>query len=104
MEDIVYKTLLFDFYGELLTEHRRNVYEDFICNDLSESEIAQEAGVSRQAAHDMIHKCEKALEQYEEKLGHVKRFMELRDKVVAIKELTNDEAIKRLCDEIVEGL
>jgi predicted DNA-binding protein YlxM (UPF0122 family) len=49
MEDFVKQTLLFDFYGELLTRHQQRIYEDVVCNDLSLSEAAEELGVSRQS-------------------------------------------------------
>ena len=47
MEKIVAQGLLYDFYGELLTEHQRRVYEDVVFNDMSLSEIAEEQGISR---------------------------------------------------------
>ena len=47
MEKIVEQGLLYDFYGELLTEHQRRIYEDMVFNDLSPSEIAKEQGISR---------------------------------------------------------
>ena len=45
-------TMLFDFYGELLTEHQKKIYEDAVFGDLSLGEIAQEYGISRQGVHD----------------------------------------------------
>ena len=48
MEKIVAQGLLYDFYGELLTEHQRRVYEDVVFNDMSLSEIAEEQEISRQ--------------------------------------------------------
>ena len=48
MKDIFKSSLLYDFYGELLTEHQKEIYEDFILNDLSLGEIAQDRGISRQ--------------------------------------------------------
>lgn len=68
MEKIVEQGLLYDFYGELLTEHQRHIYEDVVMNDMSLSEIAQEAGISRQGVHDLIKRCDKTLEEYESKL------------------------------------
>ena len=50
MERKLMQTYLYDFYGELLTAHQREIYEDFVLNDLSLSEIAQEEGISRQGA------------------------------------------------------
>ena len=54
MEKIVEQTLLYDFYGELLNEHQKNIYEDVVFNDLSLSEVADEYGISRQGVFDLI--------------------------------------------------
>ena len=62
MEKIFEKTLLYDFYGELLTEHQQEIYENVVFDDMSLSEAAAEFGVSRQGIHDMIRRCDKALE------------------------------------------
>ena len=62
MERIVEQTLLYDFYGELLNEHQRGVYEDAVFNDLSLSEIADEYGISRQGVHDLIKRVSNTLE------------------------------------------
>ena len=48
MEDIVNQSLLYDFYGELLTEHQRRIYEEVVFNDYSISEVARDEGISRQ--------------------------------------------------------
>ena len=70
MESIVKQSLLYDFYGELLTEHQRSIYEDVVYNDMSLSEIAEENGISRQGVHDLIKRCDKTLSAYEDKLHH----------------------------------
>ena len=67
MEEKIEQAYLYDFYGELLNEHQRRIYEDFVFNDLSLGEIANEEGISRQGVHDMIKRCTKSLEGYEEK-------------------------------------
>ena len=103
MEKIVEQTLLYDFYGELLTEHQRQIYEDVIFNDLSLSEAAQERGISRQGVHDMIRRCSRILQGYEEKLGLVEKFLKTQEKVREIHRLTqeyrktrNDDLIWRI--------
>ena len=48
MEKFVERTLLYDFYGELLTEHQQSIYEDVVLNDYSCTEVAAERGISRQ--------------------------------------------------------
>ena len=89
MEKFVQQTLLFDFYGELLTEHQQQIYEDVVCNDLSCSEVAAEEGVSRQGIHDLIKRCNRQLEEYEEKLHLVQRFVQIRENVNEIRKLTD---------------
>ena len=74
MEKIVEQGLLYDFYGELLTEHQRHIYEDVVFHDMSLSEIAEEQGISRQGVHDLIKRCDKLLSGYEQKLGLVQKF------------------------------
>lgn len=78
MEDIFRRTLLFDFYGDLLTEHQRSMYEAVVLNDTGFSEAAQEAGISRQGVHDMIRRCDRQMETYEEKLGLMEKFLKIR--------------------------
>ena len=88
MERIFEQALLYDFYGELLTEHQQNIYEDAVFNDMSLSEIAQEQGISRQGVHDLIKRCDKILADYEAKLHLVERFTSAKGKIKQIVELT----------------
>ena len=90
MEKIVEQGLLYDFYGELLTEHQRRVYEDVVFGDLSPSEIAGEQGISRQGVHDNIKRCNKALEEYEDKLHLVEKFVNIKGKVRRINQLCQE--------------
>ena len=53
--------MLYDFYGELLNEHQKEIYEDVVFNDMSPSEIAREEGISRQGVHDLIKRCDNSL-------------------------------------------
>lgn len=85
MEKIVRQSLLYDFYGELLTEHQKSIYEDVVMNDLSYSEIARLNGISRQGVYDMIKRCDKILGDYEDKLKLVEKFVNARDKIAVIK-------------------
>ena len=64
MEKIVEQGLLYDFYGELLTEHQRHIYEDVVFNDMSLSEIAEEQEMSRQGVHDLVKRCDRILGGY----------------------------------------
>ena len=89
MDKIYKQTMLFDFYGELLTEHQRRVYEDAVYQDMSLGEIAEELGISRQGVHDLIRRCDKILLDYESKLHLVERFDRAKETVRAIEGLTN---------------
>lgn len=114
MEKIVLQTYLYDFYGELLTEHQRMIYEDVVFHDLSLSEIAQEQGISRQGVHDLVKRCDKLLAGYEQKLHLLERFQRIKEKIEQINRLTrtpdtvNQETvrmnIRQLSDEILEEL
>jgi predicted DNA-binding protein YlxM (UPF0122 family) len=86
-------SILFDFYGELLKNHNKHIFEDYILNDLSLSEIAQEQGISRQGVYDIVKRCSKQLKECEEKLNLVKKFEETKVLVNRIKELSEQMKI-----------
>lgn len=88
MDKLYEQTMLFDFYGELLTEHQRRVYADAVYHDLSLGEIAQEQGISRQGVHDLLRRCDKILQDYESRLHLVERFARARETVREIQELS----------------
>ena len=89
MEEFLQQTLLYDFYGELLTEHQRKVYEEVVLNDLSYSEAAEMFGVSRQGVHELVKRCNKILSEYESKLHLVERFVQIRDTVKQIQKMAS---------------
>lgn len=99
-----WKGMLYDFYGELLTEHQKKIYEDVVLDDFSLSEIANEQGISRQGVHDLIKRCDKILLDYEEKLHLVERFSKIKQKIQQIDQLTDNEEIRKLANEIIEEL
>lgn len=116
MNEILEQTLLYDFYGELLTEHQKEIYEQFVLEDLSLSEIAEQAGISRQGVHDLVKRCQKTLEGYEAKLHLVEKFLSVREKIDRIREtITEYESdkidpgemaarIRKISDMIIEEL
>lgn len=114
MESIVKQNLLYDFYGELLTEHQRTVYEDVIFNDMSLAEIAEEQGISRQGVHDLIKRCDKILSGYEEKLHLISKFQKTKEMVAEIQSLTRTfqenhdgeliQQIERISGDIIDLL
>lgn len=69
MEDFAKTSMLFDIYGELLTDKKKRVMEMYHEDDMSLSEIAEELEVSRAAVYDSLRSAESLLRSYEEKLG-----------------------------------
>lgn len=112
MKDLVDNGLLYDFYGELLTEHQRNIYEAAVYDDLSLNEIALEHGISRQGVHDLIKRCTATMEGYEDKLHMVERYRKIsacaqRLKAMDEQELSREELITEIgsiADNILEEL
>ena len=102
MDDIVRKNMLYDFYGELLTDHQKTIYEDAIYQDYSLSELADQYNISRQGVHDLLRRCDRILEGYEEKLHLVERFLVLKEKATMIEKMTNDDNIRKLAKEMIE--
>jgi len=87
MDRILKQSLLYDFYGELLTEHQKKVYEQVVLDDLSLGEAAEENGITRQGVHDLIRRCDRILEGYEKKLKLVDRFIRIRQQAGEISGL-----------------
>lgn len=114
MDKLVEQALLFDFYGELLTENQKQVYEEFVLNDYSLSEIAEERGISRQGVHDLVRRCSKQLNSYEERLHLVEKFLYIKEHVNHIQQLTSQyeqmdmktllSQIEHITGEILEEL
>lgn len=83
-EKIAEESLLYDFYGELLTARQKDVMKLYHEENLSLSEIADEFGISRQGVHDALKNAEKSLLDYEEKMGLIKRFIERKTAMAAL--------------------
>ena len=66
--------MLFDFYGDLLTERQREFYDLYYNEDLSLAEIAENYGITRQGVRDVIVRAEAVLTELEDKTGLIKRF------------------------------
>ena len=73
MEKKVEAALLNGYYGALLTEKQQRCLSMSLFDDYSLSEIGEELGISRQAVHDMLHRSEQAMEEYEARLGLLAR-------------------------------
>lgn len=90
LSNIFQKTLLYDFYGELLTEHQKEIYELYNLNDLSLGEISEQLKISRQGVHDTLKRCDKQLDNYENKLQLVNKFLLNKNNIDKISKCTSD--------------
>ena len=89
--------ILYDYYGELLSDDNKKYFEDYYFNNLSLSEIAENNDISRNAVHKHIKLTEEKLMFYEEKLSLYKKDRELKNKISKI----NDKKIKEMIKKIL---
>ncbi len=103
MKKIVEQGLLYDFYGELLTEHQKKIYEAAVYNDMSLTEIADENGISKQGVHDLIKRCTNTLQGYEDRLHMIRRFEAIKAEAQALDVIAGDLS-NDLSDELRDRL
>lgn len=111
MERIVERGILYDFYGPLLTGHQQEIYEATVYENMSLGEIAEEYGISRQGVHDLIKRCDKILEEYENKLHLISRFtdskkslLDIKKRIECIETKENSAVVKSITSDIVDVL
>lgn len=112
IEERVALSMLYDFYGALLKENQQQMYEAYILEDLSITEIAQNMGITRQGVHDAVKRTTRQLQEYEKKLGLVERFEQQREALNLLyaklrsmeisQELPKWREVLQLLDQIVE--
>jgi predicted DNA-binding protein YlxM (UPF0122 family) len=101
-------TLLYDFYGDLLTDRQKEFYDLYYNEDLSLAEIAENYSITRQGVRDVIMRAEAILTATEEKTGIIRRFHKMQehiqtvqdslDKVMALnQDKYQDDALEALC-------
>ncbi|MEG1988289.1 MAG: YlxM family DNA-binding protein [Oscillibacter sp.] len=83
-------TMLFDFYGELLTARQKEFFDLYYNEDLSLSEIAENAGISRQGVRDVIVRAEAAMQEIEDKTNLIRRFEQVRSHLDAIEAVATE--------------
>lgn len=108
--DLTRRALYFDFYGSLLTDKQREIYDLYYQQDLSFGEISKIRSVSREAVYDLLKRTEEALKFYESKLGLVKKYQlsreiskEITQKIENIrKRVENDRKDRQLQEELAQ--
>ena len=100
MAEIVELSLLYDFYGELLKEHNKKIFEAYVLNDYSFSEIAVEEGITRQGVYDIVKRCIKQLRDYEEQLHLIEKFDRTKGKVIEIAALLKEISLSERTEAV----
>ncbi len=105
VERIIERGLLFDYYGGLLNDRNKRIYEACAVEDMSLSEIAEEAGISRQAVSETLKRMDEKLKGYEDELQLIAKSRRLEECVRAVREAISQEApdrkkINKLLNEI----
>ncbi len=77
-------TMLYDFYGDVLTDRQKEFYDLYYNEDLSLAEIAENNGITRQGVRDVIVRAEAILTDLEDKTGLIKRFKEMQPHIKTI--------------------
>ena len=90
--------MLYDFYGDLLTDRQKEFYDLYYNEYLSLAEIAENYGISRQCVRDVIVRAEAAMTEIEDKTHLIRRFFRMQDELTAI-----DAAADRLLDAVRQG-
>ncbi|MQN00578.1 MAG: DNA-binding protein [Lachnospiraceae bacterium] len=104
MEEKVHDGLLFDFYGELLTDKQKKIFREYAFEDLSLSEMAGEFSMSRQGISEMIHRVSGLLRGYEEKLGLLAEYQRIEGLAKEIAESDDIGVCHRKAEEIMKQL
>lgn len=88
-------SMLFDFYGDLLTDRQKEFFDLYYNEDLSLAEIAENYGISRQGVRDVIVRAEAAMTEVEDKTHIIRRYFQTQQQIQAI-----DQAADRLLDMV----
>ena len=102
IDQTVHMGLLYDFYGQLLTDKQRLFFSLYHQDDLSLGEIAEEYGVTRQAVYDTLRRSQSTLMNFEEKLGLIAKFGKQRELMETIQTRIEDLR-KMLSNEDIGG-
>jgi len=86
--------ILFDYYGDLLTEKQKNVFSDYHLDDMSFKEISENDNISRTAIFKQVKKVEQKLEEYE-------KILHLYEKSLMIKEIIKNEVLISKIEEFI---
>jgi len=100
LKDIYELTRLYDMYGALLSDHNRGIFEDYVLNDFSLGEIADEQGISRQGVRDTVVRCSKKLKGFEDKLRMLKKLDDASELLTKLESLVKSDKERKTIEQI----
>ena len=104
IEELNMFAALFDIYGKLLSKTQYELFSEFLNFNLSESELAESVGSTRQSVHDAITKAKKQLLSFEDSCGVLKSRDIAKEKLLKIKTQSTDEKVIKLIDDVIDTL
>ena len=104
LKEIVELTRLYDVYGPLLSDHKKEIFESYVMDNFSLGEIAEQVGLSRQGVRDIVKRCSKELQEAEEKLGFLKKMDSITDRLEEAKKKTEDPVVSAILTEVISDI
>ena len=104
LKEIVELTRLYDVYGALLSEHKKEIFESYVLDNYSLAGIAEQVNLSRQGVRDIVKRCSKELQEAENKLGFLKKMDNVSEMVEKTLKKTDDIEIRGELREILSLL
>ena len=101
LKEIVELTRLYDVYGPLLSDHKKEIFESYVLDNYSLGEIADQVGMSRQGVRDIVKRCSKELLEVEEKLGFLKKMDRVSELVEKTIKDTDETETKKNMEDIL---
>ena len=92
--------LLYDFYGDMLTDRQKEFYDLYYNEDLSLAEIAENYGITRQGVRDVIVRAEAILTELEDKTGIIRRFHKMQEQFGRNEAHWQDDELEALCGQL----
>ena len=89
-------TILYDYYGDLLTIKQKKYFEEYYFDNLSLQEIADNYSVSRNAIHNSLKDILVKLDNYEKVLNLVEKSQKISKLIENI-----DENVKKQIKELI---
>lgn len=102
MDKFLMMSMLYDFYGELLTDKQKSVFEMYYLSDFSLNEIGEQFDITKQAVRDMLKRTEAILMNYEKKLLLVNRYLNQKEKLNNVISKLDDFAANFEAEELNE--